>query len=58
MENIKINNRIIENVQFIRYLGVIIDNKLNFHNHIEYTVNKIAKKIGFMKRTCKYLSKK
>ena len=44
VENIKINNRIIEIVQFIRYLGVIIHNKHSFHNHVEYTVSKIAEK--------------
>ena len=59
-ENIvlKINNKEIENVESIKYLGIQIDCKLNFNKHTEYTIKKISKQIGFVKRTCKYLNKK
>ena len=53
-----INNSIIEKVESIMYLGIQIDDKLNFNDHIKYTLNKISKQIGFLKRSCWNLSKK
>ena len=55
---LKINNQIKQKVKSIVYLGIQIDEKLDFNDHIEYTIRKIAKQIGFLKRSCKYLSKK
>lgn len=55
--NIKINSTVIEKVCIFKYLGIQIDDKLKFFERINYTVSKIAKKIYFMKRTCKYLRK-
>lgn len=40
---LKIRDELIEDVKIVKYLGIIIDNKLKFEEHIEYTVNKIAK---------------
>lgn len=34
----------------IKYLGIIIDNKLHFKKHIDFVVRKTAKKIGFFGR--------
>lgn len=48
--SIEINGVIIEKVNSIKYLGVIIDSGLKFHEHIEYICKKIGKKIGFFKR--------
>ena len=56
--SLTINNTILERVESIMYLGIHIDNKLNFNDHIDYTISKIAKQIGFLKRSCKFLSKK
>lgn len=49
---VNINNENIEEVSSIKYLGVVIDNKLSFGQHIDYTVKKVAKRIGYMFRTC------
>ena len=38
-----LSNTILEQVTFIKFLGVIIDNKLTFECHIVYTKNKISK---------------
>ena len=48
--NIVINNESIEIVEEIKYLGVILDNKLKFDKHIENTCAKIAKKLYFFRR--------
>ena len=44
--DIEINNKIIEKVKKIKYLGFIIDNGTNFKDHIDY----ICKKINFFRR--------
>lgn len=48
--NISIDGEVIESVDEIKYLGVIIDNKLKFKSHIEYITKKVASKVGFFKR--------
>lgn len=52
----KINNVTIERVKQIKYLGFIIDEHLNFKEHIDYICKKIGKKIGFFKRVRKKMS--
>lgn len=47
---IQMGGNIIEKVHSMKYLGFIIDDKLNFHEHVEYLCKKIAKKIGFLSR--------
>ena len=34
-----------------RYLGLMVDNKLNFHDHIDFIKKKVAKRIGAMYRS-------
>ena len=34
-----------------KYLGLIVDNKLNFYDHIDYIKKKVAKRIGAMYRS-------
>jgi hypothetical protein len=51
-QSVTIDNQVIEQVDSFKYLGVVIDNRLSFGPHIEYTVKKVAKKIGYMYRTC------
>ena len=56
--NIKImmNSHDLEMVTEIKYLGIIIDNKLKFDKHVEYTCKKISKKINYLSRISKDLS--
>ena len=35
-------------VDYVKYLGVIIDHKLNWIEHVTYVKNKISKGIGIM----------
>ena len=50
------NNALIK-VNSIKYLGVIVDNKLNWIDHITYVKNKISKGLGIMYKARRYLHK-
>lgn len=54
--SLKIKTNAIERVDQMKYLGVIIDEKLSFGEHMNHLEKKIAQKIGFMYRTCKHIS--
>jgi hypothetical protein len=41
----------------MKYLGVEIDEKLNFKQHVDTTLKKMAKKVGFFGRTQQKLTK-
>ena len=43
-----LSKTILEQVTCIKFLGVIIDNKLTFERHIVYTKNKISKGLGII----------
>lgn len=47
---IKCNNNIIEQVPKFKYLGVILDARLSFNQHIDYIKAKINKNISIFKR--------
>ena len=54
-EYINIDKKRIENVDSIRYLGITIDNKLSFKNHIEVVKQKLIKFSGLFCRLRKFL---
>ena len=56
--NIFLNNYILTKVNYTKLLGIILDNKLNWINHISYIKNKIAKGIGILLKARKVLNKK
>ena len=45
----------IEETKSQKYLGLMIDNQLNFQDHIEYVKSKVAKRIGALYRSKKLL---
>ena len=45
---ISIENRDIERVYKTKFLGVVIDSKLNWRCHIDYIANRISKNIGII----------
>ena len=49
-----INNMEIREIKCIKYLGVIIDSKLNWIDHITYVKNKVAKGIGIIRKASKF----
>lgn len=58
VSNIQINynNKIIDKVDSIKYLGVIIDSRLSFKKHIESTKIKLSRIAGIFWRISKYIS--
>ena len=48
----------VECVTRTKFLGVIIDNKLKWNDHITYVKSKISKTIGFFYKMRQYLGRK
>lgn len=55
--NINISGNPIEKVTEMKYLGITIDDKLNFKKHAEQVTRKLAKKIHFICRINRFLTK-
>ena len=53
--NIQINSQKLEQSESVRYLGVAIDNKLNWKSHIEYINHKVNIGIGIVKKLRYYV---
>ena len=49
-EQIILNGQFVTYVDHAKFLGIIIDNKINFKNHINYITGKIAKHAGILYR--------
>ena len=45
----------LKNVNHIKYLGVIIDNRLNFKEHLNDKIKKANSMLGIIKRNFKYM---
>ena len=52
-----LNNTTLERVSSIKFLGVILDENINWNRHIELAENKISKNIGILCRASLYLNK-
>ena len=48
LPKLTIINHVIERQEFIKFLGVLLDENLNWKEHIKYTENKIAKNLGLL----------
>ena len=55
---IKIGDKQIEEVKKCKFLGVIVDNQLNWKDQIKALTTKLSKSIGILAKTRKYLDKK
>ena len=55
--NISIDVHKIDETDHTKFLGVVIDNKLTWKNHISYITGKIAKGIGVITNARKLLDK-
>lgn len=54
--NLKMNDEEIKRVKSMKYLGVMIDDKLEFKEHFDYIYKKMAKKVGFLGRISRKLA--
>ena len=55
--DIIMDNQVLTKVNSTKYLGIIVDHKLNWIDHITYVKAKISKGIGIMYKARKYLNK-
>ena len=55
--NIKIKGEQIQEKDYTKYLGILIDNKLSWNCHIKHVNLKISKGIGIVTKLRRYLSK-
>jgi hypothetical protein len=51
------DENMIANTMEEKDLGIIIDNKLNFQNHINKQVNKANQQLGLINRSFRYMDK-
>ena len=54
---LSLNNTTLERVNSLKFLGVILDETINWNRHIELVENKISKDIGILYRVLLYLNK-
>jgi len=52
---LSVNNALVEIVKSFRYLGVILDKKLSFQNHILSIEKKIARPVGIISKLKHYV---
>ena len=57
-DSIVMDNTIFAKTSSLKYLGVIVDHKLNWIEHISYVRNKVSKGIGIMYKARRFLNKK
>jgi len=53
--NICINNHIISKVDNLKYLGVVLDNRLTWNSHIAQVIKQISQACGTLTRLRHYL---
>ena len=58
INRVVIDNHQLTQVNSAKYLGVIIDHKLNWIEHISYVKSKMSKDIGIMYKARQFLTKK
>ena len=56
--DIRIDGHPIDEVHKSKFLGVFVDNKLNWKDHVSYLIGKISKGIGMIIKARQYLNKK
>ena len=56
--SLHMDNSTLSKTQNLKYLGVILDHKVSWIQHISYVINKISKGIGIMYKARRYLGSK
>ena len=57
LPKLTISNHVIERQEFIKFLGVLLDENLNWKEHIEHTEKKIAKNLGLLYKARPFLER-
>ena len=56
--NVTLNNTVLNQSNSVKYLGVIVDSKLNFDTHIKKLAHRISKAVGIMFKLKQYMPRK
>ena len=46
--SIRLGNKIIKQVRSVKFLGIYLDDRLNFNDHVSYLSKKLSKTVGIM----------
>ena len=57
LPKLTINNNNVERQEFIKFLGVLLDENLNWKKHTEYTEKKIAKNLELLYKARPFLER-
>ena len=57
LPKLTVSNHVIERQVFMKFLGVLLDENLNWKEHIKYTENKIAKNLGLLYKARPFLER-
>ena len=57
LPKLTISNHVIERQEFIKFLGILLDENLNWKEHIKHTENKIAKNLGLLYKARPFLER-
>ena len=57
LPKLTVSNHVIERQEFIQFLGLLLDENLNWKDQIKYTENKIAKNLGLLYKTRPFLER-
>ena len=57
LSKLTISNHVLERQEFIKFLGVLLDENLNWKEHIKYTEITIAKKLGLLYKARPFLER-
>ena len=57
LPELTISNHVIERQEFIKFLGVLLDENLNWKEHIKCTESKAAKKLGLLYKARPFLER-
>ena len=57
LPKLTISNHVIERQEFINFFGVLLDENLNWKEHIKYTENQIAKHFGLLYKATPFLER-
>ena len=54
---VSINNQLLLKLDYVKYLGILIDNRLNWSYHVNHIVKIVSQRIGMFKRVLPFLPK-
>ena len=58
LPSLQLNDNIIERENYLKFLGVIFDERLTWKTHIQLIENKVSKNVGVLYKTSKLINSK